>query len=184
MWFRIIARVCGFAACAIAVAVAAQWLSLSFGWDPLVETATVDRWADRIAGPVREGPAFLAAVGVVALGLLGLFAWALTFRHPMSDDTFRVGPRGNLVRIERNSLAASLERRVEHLDRRVDASVDVSRRGRVDLKVVTPDPSATGPAAEHAAEISKILTERGLPCRLRRVDVIDVRRLKSRHRVR
>jgi hypothetical protein len=184
MWYRVIARICGFAACASVVALAAQWLSISFGWDPLVGTDTVDRWTDRIGGPLREGPAMLAAIGVVAAGGLCFGAWLLTLHHPMRDDTFRAGTRRDRVRIDRDSLAASLERRLEHVDQRVDASVQVSRRGRVDLRVVTPDPSVSGPAAEHAAELGKVLTERGLPCRVRKVDIVDVRRVKSRHRVR
>jgi len=184
MWFRTITRLCGFAACASVVVIAAQWLSISFGWDPLVDPDTVARRADRIAGSLREGPAMLAAVGVEVVGVICLVSWLLAMRHPMSDDTFRVGARKDRLRLDRDSLAASLERRLDPLDQRVDTSVEISRRGRVDLRVVTPDPSITGPAAEHANALSEILTERGLPCRLRKLDVIDVRRLKSRHRVR
>ena len=80
----------------------------------------------------------LAAVGVVVVGVICLVSWLLSMRHPMSDDTFRVGARKDRLRLDRDSLAASLERRLEPLDRRVDTSVEISRRGRVDLRVVTP----------------------------------------------
>lgn len=121
-------------------------------------------------------------VGVLAVGLL--IAWLFTLRHPTRDDTFRAGARARRLRIDRDSLAASLERRLEPIDQRVDATVSVSRRGKVDLRVVTPDVSATGPAAEHIAVLSDVITERSLPCRLGVVSVVDVRKLKNRHRVR
>lgn len=184
MWFRLTARVCGFVACASVVALAAQWLSISFGWDPLVAIGTVEQRTADIKGSLRDGPAIIAAVGVVLVGLLCLGAWLLAMRRPARDDTFRVGARRDGLRIDRDSLGASLERRLEPLDRRVDSTVAVSRRGRVDLRLVTPDPSVTGPAAEQSAALTDILTERGLPCRLRDVKIIDVRKLKSRHRVR
>lgn len=101
-----------------------------------------------------------------------------------SRPHLRVGSRRDGLRIDRDSLGASLERRLEPLDRRVDASIAVSRRGRVDLRLVTPDPSVVGPVAEQTTALTEILTDRGLPCRLGNVNVIDVRKLKSRHRVR
>lgn len=183
-WYRPLTRVCGLAASLFVVALAAQWLSLSFGWDPLVSIETVRRRSDDIAGPLREGPAMLVAValGVVALG--ALVGWLLSLRHPNRDATFRVGARADRLRIDRDSLAASLERRLAPLDRRVDADVTVTRRGRVDVRLVTPDVSATGPIAEHTEFLADVLTERGLPCRVGNVDVVDVRRLKDRHRIR
>ena len=36
----------------------------------------------------------------------------------------------------------------------------------------------------HRALVTDVLNERNLPCRLRKVDVVDVRKLKTRHRVR
>lgn len=184
MWFRIFARACGFVACAIVVALAAQWLSISFGWDPLISVDRINARARQIAGPLREGPAMLVAIGVGIVGLIALAAWLMSMRSPSSDATFRAGPRRERLRIDRDSLAASLERRLQPIDRRVDATVSVSSRGGVDLRLVTPDPSTTGPVSEHTAALADLLTERALPCRVRRVDVIDVRKLKSRHRVR
>lgn len=184
MWLRILVRVCGLVACAIVVVLAAQWLSISFGWDPLVSSDTIDERTNSIGGPLREGPAMLAAVAVGVIGLLAAAAWLMSFRHPSRDHTFRAGPRSQRLRIDRDSLAASLERRLEPIDRRVDASVSVTRRGRVDLRIVSPDPSMTGPAAEHSAALADVLTQRSLPCRVGTVDVVDVRKLKSRHRVR
>ena len=177
-------RVCGFAVCGFAIVVAAQWLSLSFGWDSLFSADTVRRRTDDIAGTIREGPAMLVAVGVGIVGLVASIGWLLSFRHSSRDTTFKFGSRSDQVRIDRETLAASLERNLEPLDQRVDVSVSVSRRGRVDLRLVTPDVSATGPAAEHVSVLTDSLGERGLPMRIGRVDVVDVRRLKSRHRVR
>lgn len=183
-WYRVLSRFVGLVACAIVVIIAAQWLSLSFGWDPLIGTTTVSDRADDLTSSLREGPAMLAAIGILIVGLLLLVAWLLAGRRIRDDRTFRAGDRGRRLRIDRSSLAASLERRLEPLDRRVDATVAVSRRGRVDLRLVTPDTSATGTVAEHTDLLRTVLDERSLPCRLGSVDVVDVRRLKSRHRVR
>lgn len=183
-WYRILSRSVGLVACAIVVVIAAQWLSLSFGWDPLIDIGTVRDVTDDFTRTLREGPTMLAAIGVIVVGVVLLVAWLLAGRRSPDDGTFRVGARGRRLRIDRSSLAASLERRLEPLDRRVDVDVSVSRRGRVDLRLVTPDTSATGTVAEHTDKLRDIVDERNLPCRLGSVDVVDVRRLKSRHRVR
>jgi hypothetical protein len=183
-WYRALTRLVGLLACALVVFVAAQWLSISFGWDPLVGADTIERWSNRITRSLRDGPTMLIAVAVTVIGLLLFVAWLLAGRRTRDDHTFRVGTRGRSLRVERTTLASSLERRLEPLDQRVDATVQVSRRGQIDLRLVTPDTSATGTVAEHTEHLTSILSERSLPCTLRSVDVIDVRRQKSRHRVR
>jgi hypothetical protein len=183
-WYRLVSRLVGFAACALAAVVAAQWLSLGLGWDPLIDLDTVQRRTDEWRSSLREGPAMLAALASIAGGLVLLAAWVLAGRRSRADGTFRLTRTRGAMRVDRASLAASLERRLDPIDRRVDATVSVSRRGNVDLRLVTPDTSATGTVAEHTRELSALLDQRGLPCKLRSVDVIDVRRLKSRHRVR
>jgi hypothetical protein len=67
MWFRTVVRLSGFLACASVAALVAQWPSISFGWDPLVDADTADRRADDIVGLLRAGPAMLVAarVGIV-----------------------------------------------------------------------------------------------------------------------
>ncbi len=183
-WFRVLARITGLATCALILVVAAQWLSLSFGWTPLVDLHTVNSRTDRFSSALREGPSILLAAGLVIVGVVLFAAWLLAGRRTRDDRTMRVGARRRMFRIDRDSLAASLERRLEPLDRRVDVAVRVTRRGRVDLRLITPDTSATGPTAEHVRVLADVLDERHLPCHIGSVDVVDVRKLKSRHRVR
>ncbi|BAN03587.1 hypothetical protein [Ilumatobacter coccineus] len=183
-WYRAITRLVGFATCALVVLIAAQWLSLSFGWKPVVDTDTVATRTDRFRSTLREGPAILIAVTLIIGGVVLFVAWLLAGRRTRDDGTFRVGTRQRRLRIDRNTLAASIERHLEPIDRRVDATVSVTRRGQVDLRLVTPDTSATGTVSEHTAAVTGLLSERSLPCTLRSVDVIDVRKLKSRHRAR
>lgn len=183
-WYRALTRLVGFIACAAVIVVAAQWLSLSFGWDPVIGIDAVTRRSNRFRSPLNDGVAILVAVALGVAGLTLLIAWVLAGRRTRDDRTFRVGRRNRRLRIDRNSLAASIERRLEHLDQRVDATVDISRRGNVNLRLVTPDTSATGTVAEHTNAVTSMLSDRGLPCKLRSVDVVDVRKLKTRHRVR
>lgn len=183
-WYRVLTRLVGLVACALVVVIAAQWLSLSFGWDPLIAIDTVADRTEDFTSSLREGPAMLAAIAILVVGLGFLVSWLLAGRRTRDDRTFRVGNRDRRLRIDRSSLAASLERRLDPVDQRVDATVSVSRRGRVDLRLVTPDTSATGTVADHTAHLRSVIDERSLPCRLGSVDVVDVRRLKSRHRVR
>lgn len=183
-WYRALTRFVGFVTCALVVLIAAQWLSLSFGWNPVVARATVVSRTARFQSTLNEGPAILIAVALIIGGVVLFVAWLLAGRRTRDDHTFRVGPRRRNLRIDRNTLAASIERRLEPIDRRVDATVTVSRRGRVDLRLVTPDTSVTGTAAEHTTALTDLLSERSLPCTLRAVDIVDVRKLKSRHRVR
>ncbi len=183
-WYRTVTRLAGFAACAILILIAAQWLSLGFGWSPMIGTDTVAERANRVTSTLNEGAAILIAVALIIGGIVLFVAWLLAGRRTHDDRTFRIGKKSRRLRIDRNTLAASIERRLEPLDRRVDATVDVTRRGHVDLRLVTPDTSATGTVAEHTALVTDVLDERNLPCRLRKVDVIDVRKLKTRHRVR
>lgn len=183
-WYRVLTRLVGMTTCAVFVVLAAQWMSISFGWTPLIELDTVQRRTDRFSSTLREGPAMLVAVGLIMVGALLFVAWLLAARRTRSDRTFRVGERSRRLRIDRPSLAASLERTLESLDQRVDATVNVSRRGAVDLRLVTPDISVTGTVAEHTELLTSTMERRNLPCRLRTVDVVDVRKLKTRHRVR
>lgn len=183
-WYRVLTRLAGFVACAVVVLIAAQWLSLGFGWNPLIGADTVAERTDGFRATLNEGPAILIAVALIVGAVVLFAAWLLAGRRAHDDRTFRIGNRSRGLRVDRNTLAASIERRLEPLDRRVDATVTVGRRGQLDLRLVTPDTSATGTVAEHTALVADVLTERNLPCRLRKVDVVDVRAIKSRHRVR
>ncbi len=183
-WYRTLPRIAGFVACALVVLVAAQWLSLGFGWNPVIGMETVAARTDRFTSTLNEGPAILIAVALIVAGAVLFVAWLLAGRRTHDDHTFRIGARKRRLRVDRNTLAASLERRLEPLDRRVDATINITRRGHVDLRLVTPDTSATGTVAEHSRLVTDVLTERNLPCKLRKVDIVDVRKLKSRHRVR
>ena len=183
-WYRTTSRLAGLVACVFVVLVAAQWLSLGFGWDPLIGSETVGTRTDRFRSSLNEGAAILIAAALIIAGVVLFVAWLLAGRRVHDDRTFRVGSRSRRLRVDRNSFAASIERRLAPLDRRVDASVNITRRGHVDLRLVTPDTSVTGTVAEHRALITEILAERNLPGRLRKVDVVDVRKLKTKHRVR
>ena len=183
-WYHISSRLLGLLACVVVVVLGAQWLALSFGWEPIIGERVASEWSERVSRPLREGPAMLVAVAAAAAGAVLLVGWVLAGRRGRPERSYRLGRRSRRLRIDRSTLAASLERRLDPLDRRVDVHLDVDRGGGLHLRLVTPDTSATGTVAEHSQRLKDVLDERGLTNRVKSLDVLDVRKLKSRHRVR
>ena len=69
--------------------------------------------------------------------MLGTGRRVITTRH-----------RRGWTKIDRATLEDAIERRLEIIDHRNDIAVRINRRGRVNARLVTPDPSMSGPVQE------------------------------------
>ena len=92
--------------------------------------------------------------------------------------------RQGWTKLDRPTLEDVFERQLEAIDGRNDVAVGINRRGRVDVTIVTPDPSATGPAQEARDMIELTCTARGLPCYAGRITAVLPRRVTNRRKVR
>lgn len=167
---------------ALTLMAATQLLLLSFETDPLLSTNTIDDIAGWIRERPRPGPGILGglALGVVA----GWLGWALVRSFGTDRRVITTRRRRGWTKLDRASLEAAFERRLEAVDRRNDVRVSVSRRGRVDATLVTPDPSAIGPAQELRDVIDETCAARSLPCRSGRIVATVPRRSTARREVR
>ncbi|MDZ7733914.1 MAG: hypothetical protein U5R31_13370 [Acidimicrobiia bacterium] len=165
------------------LAVAVQWLLLGFEAEPLMARGRVDDVTDWATDRVSAGAALLAGIALVAVG--AAMAWVLwtTRRIDRAVITTRRGRHG-WTRIDRSTLEDALTRVLEAVDRRNDIVVRVGRRGRVDLRIVTPDPSAMGSSQELRDSIDELAGARNLPIRAGRITVTLPRRMTARRRVR
>ncbi|MCY3560029.1 MAG: hypothetical protein OXH20_02490 [bacterium] len=88
------------------------------------------------------------------------------------------------TKLDRPTLEDAIERRLEAIDRRNDVRVRITRRGRVHVRLVTPDTSAIGPIQEARDAIDEHCAERVLPCRSGRITATVPRRMTRRRQVR
>jgi len=179
---RLVLRALGLAVAAIVLVVATQLLMLSFDADPLVSRETVDDLVDWIGGDPSDGAAIL--VGVALLALAVWLGWMAVSSAGTEQHVITTRRRNGWTKIDRRTLGDSLERRLDSVDRRSDVAVRVRRGGRVDLEVVTPDPSITGSPRELRDSLNDIVTARNLPCRSGRLTATVPRRMTGRRRVR
>ena len=179
---RIVLRVLGLGVAAIVLVAATQLLLLGFEADPLLSRSRVDSFVRSIQDPVHPGPGILVGLALVGLAalLLGVIVASLRTDRPVLTTR----RRGGWTKIDRKTLADALERRLEDVDRRSDLDLEVTRRGRVNVKIVTPDPAAAGPAQELRDAVDDEIERRGLPCRSGRITVNVPRRMTSRRRIR
>ena len=177
-----VVRVLGLSVAAIVLMAATQLLLLSFETDPLFSRERVDD----IAGWIRDRPRVGAGMLVgVALGLLALWLlWAIVSTLGTDRPSITTRRRDGWTRIDRATLEDAIERELEAVDRRNDIRVDITRRGRVDLTLTTPDPSRAGPAQELRDVLDRLCEERSLPCRSGRITTTVPRRMTVRRKVR
>ncbi len=175
-------RLLGLIVAAIVLMAATQLLLLSFETDPLLDRERVDSIADWIRDRPRAGAGILIGG---ALGLLVIWlVWAAISTLGTDRRVITTRRRGGWTKVDRATLEDAVERRLEAVDRRSDVSVGISRRGRVDLKVTTPDPARAGPVQELRDATDDLCTSRSLPCRSGRITVTVPRRMTARRRVR
>ncbi len=175
-------RVLGLSVAAIVLMAATQLLLLSFETDPLFDRERVDSIAEWIRDRPRAGAAILVGI---ALGLIVLWlVWAALSSWGTDRRVITTRRRGGWTKIDRATLEDAVERRLEAVDRRSDVRVGITRRGRVDLKVTTPDPARAGPVQELRDATDDLCSSRSLPCRSGRITVTVPRRITARRRVR
>lgn len=159
---RLWARIVGLCVAAASAVAATQFLTLGFETKPLMTTDTVATLTDWIRRPPMPGPGVLAAIALAVAGFAALAGTVWPRRGPSAITTRR---RLGWTRIDRRSLEAAIQRRLEALDRRSDLNTTVHRSGRVDIEVVTIDTALDGPGAKVRDALEELCVERQLPCR-------------------
>ncbi len=172
----------GLAVAAIVLMAATQLLLLSFETDPLLSRTWLDDITGWIRRPPRPGVAILAglALAVASLGLI----WSMVRSRSTDRRVMTTRRRAGWTKIDRPTLEDAIERHLEFIDRRNDIRANVDRNGKVDLKIITPDPSAMGPVQELRDALDDFCEQRSLPCRSGRITATTPRRTTSRRRVR
>ncbi len=179
----VVARALGLTGALLVLAVAVQWLLLGFEADPLLDHGRVRDLTDWIAERPRAGAALFSGIALVMGCLVLLWVlWSTRTLDRLVITTTRA--RSGWTKIDRLTLGASLTRVLDAIDRRTDLTVHVTRRGRVDLRVVTPDPSSVGSLQELRDAIDALAASRNLPIRSGRITVTVPRRMTARRRVR
>jgi hypothetical protein len=171
----------GLAVAGIVLTAATQLLLHGFETDPMLSAGTVDSLADWIERRPREGAALLGGIALCLLGVaLSWLAWTSRVDHQIAITTRRAN---GWTKVDRKTLAEALARRLEDIDRRSDVRLTVNRQGRVDLRVVTPDPSISGPIPKYRDAIDQEAGARHLPVRAGRVTTTRPRTMTGRRRV-
>ncbi len=178
----IIMRVLGLAVAAVVVIAAAQLLMLSFEIDPLFSREAIHRLTGWIQGDPSTGAGILSGIALVIASLVGLWMYGRLLGAGGRVLTTR--RRRGWTKLDRTTLEDTFERRLAALDRRNDIRVRITRRGRVNVRLVTPDPSAMGPAQEIRDALDDHCAERALPCRSGRIKATVPRRMNWRRKVR
>ena len=175
-------RIVGIGVAVLILVAATQLLLLSFESDPLIGQDRASDIADWIEGRPSPGGAVLVGAGLVVMAIALFVAFCRSFGTDRRVITTR--KRNGWTKIDRTTLEDAFERRLEQIDRRNDVNARVRRDGRVDLTVITPDPSRMGPVKELRGAVDEIAENRALPCRSGRITASTPRRLTSRRRVR
>ncbi len=179
---RIALRLVGFGVAAIVLVAATQLLLLSFEADPLVSRQRLGDIVDWIQDRPSPGAAVLSGGALVLVG--SVLAVAIVRSRGPDRRVITTRRRGGWTKLDRATLEDAIERELEHVDRRNDVRARVRRNGRIDLDIVTPDPTVTGPVKELRDTVDHLSETRSLPCRSGRIVVTTPRRLTARRRVR
>ncbi len=178
-------RIAGLAVAVTMMVAAGQLLAVSFDRQPVVGSdlaGRIERW-------VRSTPSSGAAmIAGVALIVAGLWLGVVVFRSRVSSGSVITVQRrrraGGGVAVDRRTLGDALQRELGKVDQRADVDVHVRRSGRIDLDVVSPDPTPTGSSLDVRERLDTIVAERHLPCRSGRIRATRPRAVKGRRRVR
>lgn len=163
MYRQLALRFVGLCVAVIVLVAAAQMLTLSFGSDPVLDRVgvrAVTRWARRRPS---GGAEVLLGLALVALGCWLTLTLITSLRTDRKVLTTRRGD--GWTRIDRHTLADSLERSLVRLDPHPTVSVKVRRNGRVDITVTTPSPWPDERLEETSGELKRLIAQRSLPCR-------------------
>ena len=175
-------RVIGLVVAGIVLLVAAQLLLLSFEIDPPLSRAAIDDLGEWVRGSPSTGTGLFVGIALALLALGGLWNFGRmlgTGRRVLTTRRWR-----GWTTLDRITLEDAVERQLEAIDRRNAVRVRVTRRGQVNVRLVTPDPSAIGPAQEIRDAIDAQCTSRALPCRSGRITATVPRRMTRRRQVR
>lgn len=175
-------RVVGAVVAGIVLLGAAQLLTLSFEIDPPLSRAAVDDLGGWVQGSPSTGTGTFVGIALALLALGGFWTFGRALGTGRRVLTTR--RRRGWTKLDRVTLEDAIERHLEAIDRRNDVGVRVSRRGRVNVRLVTPDPSAIGPIQELRDAIDEQCASRALPCRSGRITVTTPRRMTRRRQVR
>ncbi len=175
-------RVVGVGVAALILVAATQLLLLSFETDPLISRGRLGDVVDWIESRPSPGAAVLVGGALVVIALALLVAAVRSVGPDRRVITTR--RRHGWTKLDRATLEDAFERHLEHIDRRNDVHVRVRRNGRVDLTIITPDPTVMGAVKELRDGVDEICQERSLPCRSGRIVSSTPRRMTSRRRVR
>ena len=175
-------RVIGLVVAGIVLLAAAQLLLLSFEVDPPLSRAAVDDLDRWVRGSPSTGTGIFVGIALVLLALGGMWKFGRTFGTAGRVLTTR--RRRGWTKLDRITLEDAIERQLDAIDRRNDVHVRINRRGRVNVRLVTPDPSAIGPIQEIRDAIDEQCTSRALPCRSGRITATTPRRMTRRRQVR
>ncbi|MCA1705971.1 MAG: hypothetical protein LC808_23000 [Actinobacteria bacterium] len=181
MYRRLAPRLVGLCVAVIVLMAATQLLTLSVSSDPVLDREdvhAVTRWMRRAH---NSGAEVLIGLALFAAGCW--LAWALVASLGIGRKVLTSRRGDGWTRIDRRSLAESLERSLAPVDPHATVAVNVRRNRRVDLTVVTTSPWPDERLEETRAELERLLGERGLPCRAGRVAAKTPRR-DQRSRVR
>lgn len=175
-------RAIGLVVAGIVLLAAAQLLMLSFEIDPPLSRDAIDDLAGWVRGSPSTGTGIFVGIALVLLALRGVWTFGRMFGTGGRVLTTR--RRRGWTKLDRVTLEDAVERQLEAIDRRNDVHVRITRRGQVNVRLVTPDPSAIGPAQEIRDAIDELCTSRGLPCRSGRITATVPRLMKRRRQVR
>ena len=177
---RFLARLVGLVVAATLAVAATQLFAIGFETRPLFNDSSLTSIRSWITSRPAPATALLAGMAMAALAI-AMFASISTGQ---TSPSVRIRRRDGWTRVDRASLADSLERRLESIDRRNSVTVTIGRRGTVDLDITTSDLSIDGPATELPAALAAICDERALPCRPGIVTLKPRTSAKRRHTVR
>ncbi|MCY3953820.1 MAG: hypothetical protein OXG69_14925 [bacterium] len=175
-------RAIGAVVAGIVLLAAAQLLMLSFEIDPPLSRGAVDDLTEWVRGSPSTGTGLFAGIALVLLALGGL--WQLVRTFGTGGRVLTTRRRRGWTKLDRITLEDAIERRLEAIDRRSDVRVRITRRGQVNVRLVTPDPSAVGPVQELRDAVDEQCAARALPCRSGRITATVPRRMTRRRRVR
>lgn len=175
-------RAVGLVVAGIVLLAAAQLLMLSFEIDPPLSRAAIDDLGGWVRGSPSTGTGIFVGIALVLLALGG--AWKFGRMFGTGGRVLTTRRWRGWTKLDRVTLEDAIERQLEAIDRRNDVHVRITRRGQVNVRLVTPDPSAIGPVQEIRDAIDVQCASRALPCRSGRITATVPRRMTRRRKVR
>lgn len=178
MWRQVALRVLGILVALAVLAVAAQYLVLAVSDQALLPRDDVRATARWVARSHGDGTEILVGIGLVLVGLL--LAWAFVSTIGASRRVITTRRANGWTRVDRASLAPSIQRVVDPEFPRDDVAVRLARRRQVGAVVRTDDVHPNEVVAAVQAEIERTIESRALPLQAGRVESRRLHRQPSR----